>query len=135
MPAALRAGRGGVFAEAPGAAVEAGGVGEIANWDVSQPAHAREYTMAMENAVAQGLAAAGLKLAAYVPLRARTIFRRPSFVGQTYRLRVDLFRRDAAIVALGSFHGTEQGATMARDRAAVFLRFDGRLSRADAAAG
>ena len=132
---ALLAGLEPEFAEIPGAAIEVSGVWGIANSDVFQHVHAREYTMAMENAVTQGLAAAGLKLADYVPLRARTIFRRPSFVGQTYRLRVDLFRRDAAIVALGSFHGAEQGATMARDRAAVFLRFDGRLSRADAAAG
>jgi hypothetical protein len=99
----------------------------MANSDVFQHVHAREYTMAMENAVAQGLAAAGLPLAAYVPLRARTIFRRPSFVGQGYRLRVALFRRNAKIVSLGSFHDAEQDAIMEQDRAAVYLRFDGRL--------
>ena len=116
------------FAKIAGADVESSGIWGIANSDVFQHVHAREYTMAMENAVAQGLAAAGLPLAEYVPLRARTIFRRPSFVGQHYRLRVDLFRRDAEIVALGSFHGAEQGLTMERQRAAVFMRFDGDLS-------
>jgi hypothetical protein len=117
------------FAGIPGADVESSGIWGIANSDVFQHVHAREYTMAMENAVAQGLAAAGLPLADYVPIRARTIFRRPSFVGQHYRLRVELFRREAEVTALGSFHTAEQGLTMERDRAAVFLRFDGRLSR------
>jgi hypothetical protein len=30
-------------------------------------------------------------------------------------------------VALGSFHGAEQDLTMERERAAVFMRFDGGL--------
>jgi hypothetical protein len=116
------------FSEIEGATVETGGFWGTPNSDVFQHVHAREYTMAMENAVTQGLAAAGLPLAGYVPLRARTIFRRPSFVGQDYRLHVGLFRRGADIVALGSFHNGEQGAIVDRDRAAVFLRFDARLS-------
>ena len=111
-----------------GADLETGGYWGTANSDVFQHVHAREYTMAMENAVTQGLAAAGLPLDGYVPLRARTIFRRPSFVGQAYRLHVSLFRRGAEIVALGSFYNSDQGAILERDRAAVFLRFDGHLS-------
>jgi hypothetical protein len=116
------------FVAVRGANIETGGFWGTANSDVFQHVHAREYTMAMENAVTQGLAVAGLPLAGYVPLRARTIFRRPSFVGQEYRLRVSLFRREAEVVALGSFHGADQGAILEQDRAAVFLRFEGRLS-------
>jgi hypothetical protein len=114
--------------EISGANIETGGFWGTANSDVFQHVHAREYTMAMENAVTQGLAVAGLPLAGYVPLRARTIFRRPSFVGQAYRLHVSLFRRGAEVVALGSFYNSDQGAILEQDRAAVFLRFDGHLS-------
>jgi hypothetical protein len=116
------------FVGVSGANFETGGFWGTANSDVFQHVHAREYTMAMENAVTQGLAAAGLPLAGYVPLRARTIFRRPSFVGQAYRLRISVFRRGAEVVALGSFHSADQGAILEQDRAAVFLRFDGHLS-------
>jgi hypothetical protein len=116
------------FGRLSGASFESGGFWGVANSDVFQHVHAREYTMAMENAVTQGLAAAGLPLADYVPVRARTIFRRPSFVGQAYRLRIGMFRRGAELVALGSFHNADQSPTLEVDRAAVFLRFDGQLS-------
>ena len=102
------------------------GVWSIANSDVFQHVHAREYTMAMENAVGLALATARLPLERYVPLRARAIFRRPSFVGQAYRLALRLFRRESEIVALGAFHGGD-GAPANDDRAAVFMRFEGRL--------
>jgi hypothetical protein len=116
------------FVELIGGGAEFGGIWGVANSDVFQHIHAREYTMAMENGVTQCLAAARLPLESYVALRARTIFRRPAFVGQSYRLRVRLFRRDTEIIALGAFRGADESPSQDDKRAAVFLRFEGRLS-------
>ena len=116
------------FTEVVGAAAELDGIWGVANSDVFQHIHAREYTMAMENGVTLCLAAAQLPLESYVATRARVIFRRPSFVGQRYRLRVKLFRRDADVVALGAFHGPDESPIGNEKRAAVFLRFEGKLS-------
>jgi hypothetical protein len=116
------------FVELTRTAAEFGGVWGVANSDVFQHIHAREYTMAMENGITQCLAAARLPLESYIALRAQTIFRRPAFVGQPYRLRVRLFRRDAEIVALGAFLGAGGSPSQDDKRAAVFLRFEGRLS-------
>ena len=116
------------FVELTDVAAEYGGVWGVANSDVFQHIHAREYTMAMENGVTQCLAAARLPLESYIALRARTIFRRPAFVGQPYRVRVRLFRRDAEVVALGAFRRPDDDASQDDKRAAVFLRFEGKLS-------
>lgn len=104
------------------------GVWSMANTDVFQHVHAREYTVAMENAVGRALAAAGLPLERYLPTRARVIFRRPGFVGQPYRLALRVFRRDRELVALGAFHGGADLAVTDDERAAVFMRFEGRLA-------
>ncbi|HXP73613.1 MAG TPA: hypothetical protein VN823_05655 [Stellaceae bacterium] len=104
------------------------GVWGIANSDVFQHVHAREYTVAMENGIALSMADAKLPLDTYLATRARVIFRRPSFVGQRYALRLRLFRRDAEIVALGAFHGADDGGSSDDIRASVYLRFDGRLA-------
>jgi len=105
------------------------GVWSLANTDVFQHVHAREYTVAMENAVGRGLAAAGLPLERYAPTRARVIFRRPGFVGQPYRLMLKIFQRDPELVALGAFHGGAHDPGIPDDeRAAVFMRFEGRLA-------
>jgi len=116
------------FAEVTEAATRLAGIWGLANSDVFQHVHAREYTMAMENGIALALAAAGLPLDRHEAMRARAIFRRPSFVGQRYRLRIRLFRREAETVALGAFHAAEDGATADDARASVFLRFEGRLA-------
>ena len=116
------------FLELAGAAGEFAGVWGVANSDVFQHIHAREYTMAIENGITQCLAAARLPLESYVPVRARTIFRRPAFVGQSYRLDLRLFRRDREIVALGAFRGADEPPSQDDKRAAVFLRFEGKLS-------
>ena len=116
------------FTEIGEAATELRGVWGIANSDVFQHIHAREYTVAMENGITLCLAAAKLPLESHLATRAQVIFRRPSFVGQHYVLRIRLFRRDADIAALGAFHGAEAGPTEDDNRAAVYLRFDGRLS-------
>jgi hypothetical protein len=99
----------------------------MANSDVFQHIHAREYTVAMENGIALSMAEAKLPLESYLATRARVIFRRPSFVGQRYALTIRLFRRDAEIVALGAFHGADDGVAD-DNRAAVYLRFEGRLA-------
>ena len=104
------------------------GVWGIANSDVFQHIHAREYTVAMENGMALRMADAGLALDRYQATRARVIFRRPSFVGQRYVLAVRLFRRDAELVGLGAFHSAEGGDLGNDGRAAVYLRFEGRLA-------
>jgi hypothetical protein len=115
------------FTEIDGSATQLGGVWGIANSDVFQHIHAREYTVAMENGITLCLAAAKIPVESHLATRAQVIFRRPSFVGQHYVLSVRLFRRNADIVALGAFHGTEGGLTDDDNRAAVYLRFDGRL--------
>jgi hypothetical protein len=103
------------------------GVWNIANSDVFQHIHAREYTMAMENGVGLALAAARVGVERYQAIRARVIFRRPAFVGEAYRLFLRLFRRDAEIIAFGAFHSGSEGPGET-DRASVFLRFEGRVS-------
>ena len=117
------------FAEVAAGEPPQAGVWSIANSDVFQHVHAREYTMAAENAVGRGLAVARLPVERYVATRCRVIFRRPAFVGQAYRLRLRLFRREAELVALAAFHGGAGDLTATDDeRAAVFMRFEGRLT-------
>ena len=104
-----------------------GGIWGMANADVYQHVHAREYIMAMENGITAALAAAAIPLDIYVTQRARVIFRRPFFVGQNYVLNVRLHRRNDGIVALGAFHDAAADPLASAAQAAVFLRFDGRL--------
>ncbi len=104
------------------------GIWGVANTDVYQHVHAREYLSAMENGITAALAAAGLPLESYAPLRTQVIFRRPSFIGERYALGVRVYRRDAEIVALGAFHNRGEDPFGNDGRAAVFLRFEGRLS-------
>ncbi len=118
----------GGFVEIEGAAARLTGVWGMANSDVFQHIHAREYTVAMENGIALSMAEAKLALESYLATRARVIFRRPSFVGQRYALTIRLFRRDAEIVALGAFHGSDDAGIADDSRAAVYLRFEGRLA-------
>jgi hypothetical protein len=56
------------------------------------------------------------------------IFRRPAFVGQPYWLALRAFRRDEHLVALGAFHSGADLAITDDVRAAVFMRFEGRLA-------
>ena len=116
------------FAEVADGATVVTGIWGLANTDVFQHVHAREYTMAMENGIALALAAAKLPLDRYGATRARVIFRRPSFVGQRYILRVTLFRRNAETVALGAFHSADVNSITDDARASVFLRFEGHLA-------
>jgi hypothetical protein len=83
--------------------------------------------MAMENGITSALTAAESPLEAYTTQRARVIFRRPSFVGQSYVLDIRLHRRCNEIVALGAFHDAAEDPFANVARAAVFLRFEGRL--------
>ena len=115
------------FTEVRGGALRATGIWGLANSDVFQHVHAREYTMAMENGIALSLAASKMPLERHVTTRARVIFRRPSFVGQHYLLRLRLFRRDAETIALGAVHRPDE-TDDDNGRASVFLRFEGRLS-------
>ena len=55
------------------------------------------------------------------------IFRRPYFVGQRYILRVQLYRRDNDIVALGAFDEERVDSGENAARAAVYLRFEGKI--------
>jgi hypothetical protein len=116
------------FAEVAEGAMQITGIWGLANSDVFQHVHAREYTMAMENGIALALAAAKLPLDRHEATRARVIFRRPSFVGERYTLRLRLFRREAETVALGAFHAADEGSIEDDTRASVFLRFEGRLT-------
>jgi hypothetical protein len=112
----------------PIAGVRPGGIWGMANADVYQHVHAREYLMAMENGITSGLIAAAIPPGAYTPRRARVIFRRPSFVGQSYALGIRLHRRGDDIVALGTFHDAAEDPLADAGRAAVFLRLEGRLA-------
>jgi hypothetical protein len=110
------------------ARVQPQGIWGLANTDVYQHVHAREYLVAMENGVTAALAAAALPLDAFTSRRARVIFRRPSFIGQPYVLGIRLHRRDDEIVALGALHDAGADAFAQAGRPAVYLRFEGRLS-------
>jgi hypothetical protein len=112
------------FTEVRDGALRMTGVWGLANSDVFQHVHAREYTMAMENGIALSLAAAKMPIERHFTTRARVIFRRPSFVGQDYLLRLRFFRRDAETIALGAVARSDENT---EDRASVFLRFEGRL--------
>jgi hypothetical protein len=116
------------FLEVTGAAVALDGLWGVANSDVFQHVHAREYTIAMENGLGLCLAAAKIPQESHVTTRARVIFRRPSFVGQRYILTIRLFRRDLEIVALGAFCGVDERGDPDEGRARVLLRFEGRLT-------
>lgn len=115
------------FSEIEVAFSERTGLWGIANSDVFLHVNAREYIFATENAITAGLFAAGLPLERLWPTRAQVIFRRPSFVGQHYRLRVRSFRRDDEILSLAAFHPDGQTDDI-DERASVFLRFEGRLA-------
>ena len=113
------------FAALDAGCVQLGGIWGVANSDVYQHVHAREYIAAMENGITAALAGAGLAVGDYAATRGRIIFRRPSFVGQRYVLDIRLHRRHAEIVALGAFREADEAADAGRP--AVLLRFDGRL--------
>jgi hypothetical protein len=115
------------YEEIRGSAVRLTGVWGVANSDVFQHIHAREYTVAMENGIAASMTQAELPLGGYLATRARVIFRRPSFVGQRYVLPIKLFRRDSDIVALGAFQSGNDDPVNDDSRSSVFLRFEGRL--------
>ncbi len=101
------------------------GVWSMANSDVFLHVHAREYLYAMENRMGALAGDAGLPLERIVATGSRVIFRRPGLVGEHYELRCALYRNEAQLVALGSFHTVIDGA--ADDRAACFLRFEARI--------
>lgn len=105
----------------PGECEPVRGVWSIANSDIFQHVHAREYLYAMENRVGALAADAGLPLADLSPTRAQVIFRRPSLVGDRYELRCRLYTGDNEILALGGFHTVVDG--VADDRPGCYLRF------------
>jgi len=106
---------------APGDSEPVRGVWSIANSDIFQHVHAREYLYAMENRVGALAADAGLPLADLSPTRAQVIFRRPSLVGDRYELRCRLYTHGNEVLALGSFHTVVDDA--ADDRPGCYLRF------------
>jgi len=101
------------------------GVWTMANSDVFQHVHAREYLYAMENRMGALAAEADLPLDRMSATGARVIFRRPSLVGARYELRCELFRQDRKLLALGSFHSVVEG--VADDHPGCYLRFDAAL--------
>lgn len=115
------------YEEIRGSAVRLTGVWGVANSDVFQHIHAREYTVAMENGIAASMTQAEVPIGRYLAMRARVIFRRPSFVGQRYVLPIKLFRRDRDIVALGAFQSGNDDSVNDESRSSVFLRFEGQL--------
>jgi len=104
------------------------GIWGVANSDVYQHINAREYIAAMENGITAALWQAAIPLESYAALRARIIFRRPSFIGQAYVLGVRLYRRGDDVAALGAVQRDGEDPLANPSRAAVFLRFDGGLA-------
>ena len=115
------------FCEITAAALHRTGLWGIPNSDVFLHVNAREYVFATENAMSAGLFAAKLPLERVWTTRAQVVFRRPSFVGQPYCLRLRMFRRDDEILSLAAFH-TEEENDHKDEHAAVFLRFEGRFA-------
>ena len=98
----------------------------MANSDVFQHVHVREYLHAMENQMGALSAAADVPLSTMAATRAQVIFRRPSLVGERYELRSVLYRQDDRLLALGSFHTVADGRS--DDRPACYLRFEAQLN-------
>lgn len=115
------------LAEIAAAFSEHNGLWGVANSDVFLHVNAREYIFATENAITAGLFSAALPLDRYWPTRGQVIFRRPSFVGQRYHLRVRTFRRGETILSLAAFHPEGQSDD-SDERASVYLRIEGKLA-------
>jgi hypothetical protein len=67
------------FIEVSDAATEVRGLWGVAKSDVFQHVHARDYTIAMENALGLCLAAGKIPQESHFTTRSQVIFRRPSF--------------------------------------------------------
>lgn len=106
-----------------GSAAETRGIWGVANSDVYMHVNAREYLLAMENRITAALAESARPLERYFTRRARTLYRRPSLVGERYRLRLRLFERGNEVIALGAFLRDDgEGADV---RPSTVLRFEG----------
>lgn len=102
------------------------GVWGLANSDVFQHVNAREYIFGMENRLSAVLHAAGLPLGRHRAVRAQVIFRRPSFVGERFRVRCQLFCRQPQTLAIGGFHRVDEAGREDATPNAV-LRFEGQF--------
>ena len=100
------------------------GIWGKANSDVFLHVGAREYLYGMESRVISLVAAAGLPVERYYTHRARTIFRKPGFVGERFDLKCRLYRRDQETLAIGGYHKVADDGSV-EEKPAVFTRFEG----------
>ena len=106
-----------------GAWAERTDVWGIPNTDINQHVNVQEYVRGGENAFTRALHGAGLPIARHHITRARLVFRRPFFPGQTYMIRATLYRRDNATQLQAGYYALENGKPA--ERPSSFLVYDG----------
>ena len=95
------------------------------NTDINQHVNVQEYVMGGENQLTRLLHGAGLPIAKHRIARARLLFRKPFFPGQTYAIRAQLYRRGEHTQMQAGFYLLEGDQPSAR--ASSFVVFDGEL--------
>ena len=93
------------------------------NTDINQHVNVQEYVTGGENQMSRVLHGAGLPVTKHRIARARLLFRKPFFPGQSYAIRAQLFRRGQETRMHAGFHLLEDGQPAAR--ASSFVVFDG----------
>jgi len=102
------------------------GVWGMPSTDPNQHVNTQNYILGMENLGAHLLHGAGLAVARHYTSRLRTLFKKPFFVGETYRLRGRLFTQGHETLMFGHFHKPD-GKGGYDERPAVVLRMEGQL--------
>lgn len=97
----------------------------IPNTDINQHVNVLEYITGGENQFSRLLHGAGLPVAKHHISRARLLFRKPFFPGQTYLIRSELYRRDRATQMHAGFYLLD--GEEASPKASSFVVYDGLL--------
>lgn len=101
------------------------GVWGLPNTDINQHVNVQEYIMGGENQFAHLLYGGKLPVARHRLSRARLLFRKPSFPGQAYVIRSQLYRRGALTQMHAAFHAIENDQPA--ERASTYVVYDGEI--------
>lgn len=93
------------------------------NTDINQHVNVQEYIMGAENQYTRVLFGAGIPINKHHIARARLLFRKPFFPGQTYAIRSTLYRRDKATQMQAGFYLIDKGEVS--PKASSFVVYDG----------
>ena len=98
----------------------------LSNTDINQHVNVHEYIINIENHFARMLHGAGLAVPSHRVERTDIIFRKPSFMGEVYAMRADLYTQAGQTLFLGGFYAVD-GKGQVDSRASVFARMAGTL--------